>query len=62
MKWFGIEEEFPPVGAEIIAEMNGCKIAQYLRLKIRDGEGLGHIKRWGFISPEEEKRWSSSDG
>lgn len=53
--WFDIPEVSPPTGVEIIIELDGCKIAKYLRTKIRFGEGLGGYKRWRHLGDDDIK-------
>ena len=52
MRWFDINKKLPPVGAEIIAELDGCNVADQIWMEVREGEGLGHIKRWKFTDPK----------
>jgi hypothetical protein len=44
--WRETEVEAPLPGMTILAELNDCKICKYCFLTIKEGEGLGHIKRW----------------
>ena len=48
MEWYRIEDKMPEVGAHILAQLYGCKIATYCEMIIREGEGLGHISRWKY--------------
>jgi hypothetical protein len=50
MEWINIEDQQPRPGDEIVAELKGCKIGNmtYVYLTVREGEGLGHIKRWQY--------------
>lgn len=52
MKWYDISEGTPIPGVWIVAELDRCKHAHYLVMKVREGEGLGHIKRWRFADPK----------
>jgi hypothetical protein len=44
--WCDISTTPPQPGDLVAAQLNGCLLAKYLIIRIRDGEGLGHIKRW----------------
>ncbi len=41
--------DYPKPGDEIIAELAGCKVCDYMRFTVREGEGLEHIKRWQLL-------------
>jgi hypothetical protein len=47
--WHTIEELEPKPDDKILVELNGCKVMDYMIMIVREGEGLGHIKRWKKI-------------
>jgi len=47
--WNNIQDLGPSPGDVILAELNGCKMTDYAVMTVREGEGLGHIKRWKKI-------------
>ena len=49
--WYSVSEKCPKPGQTILAKLRGCKIGKFVYMKIREGEGLGHIKEW---SPHKE--------
>lgn len=55
--WYTLEEKEPQVGDVILAELNGSKVyfEGHIVLKIREGEGLGHIKRWRIWNEKREE-------
>ena len=55
MNWFDRGTlQYLKEGDEIIAELDGCKITKYVHMTIREGEGLGHIKRWRYRDDYED--------
>lgn len=48
--WFDIKDKEPEAGDRIIAELEGCKVCNFAIFQIREGEGLGHIKRWKYTN------------
>ena len=52
-EWYLIEDKQPPEDAYILVELDGCKLFNYMKMKVRYGEGLGHIKRWRYLTPKE---------
>jgi len=48
-EWYDVSEKMPPVGASILAELAGCKVARFIFMTVREGEGLNHIKRWKYL-------------
>ena len=53
-KWYTLQEKWPQTGDFILAELDDCKIATHMTIKVREGEGFGHIKRWKYCNPPEE--------
>lgn len=47
--WNNIQDLEPSPGDVILAELNGCKIADYAVMTVLEGESHGHIKRWKKI-------------
>lgn len=63
-QWYFIDDKPPPVNIPIIAELQGNKIFNLIKTKVREGEGLGHIKRWRYLTHKEllnENQISSVD-
>ena len=57
MKW-RYPPDFPKPEQTIVAELLGCKITKFLRFTVREGEGLGHIKKW---VPVAEFEWTKEE-
>lgn len=54
MKWRW-PPDLPKPKQTIVAELIGCKIGKFFRLTVREGEGLGHIKKWIPFEEFEER-------
>jgi len=46
LPWRERAAEEPAENSELLVELKGCKMGKYAFIKIREGEGLGHIIRW----------------
>ena len=55
MEWFDPCEKLPKENDLIIAKLRGCKIVDYISMKVRYCEGFGHIKEWRYATPDEIK-------
>lgn len=44
--WRDMQKDPPPVGEEIIVEMQGCKLGTFFVKRMRSGEGSGGMLRW----------------
>ena len=55
MKWINVKDKVPLPGDKIIAKLKGCKIADYISMEIREGEGLGHIDSWKYAKDKTGK-------
>ena len=40
--------DLPKIGDRIVANLDGCKYCDVIEMKVREGEGLGHIKKWCY--------------
>lgn len=55
MKEWKSPPDYPEPGDQIIAELRDCKYAKYVRMEVREGEGLGHIVRWQLVPSKFKK-------
>jgi len=53
-KWHTLQEECPEAGTCILVDISGCKIGAFILMEVREGEGLGHIKRWMYYNIHEK--------
>lgn len=62
-EWFTIKEKVPTPGSYILVELDRCKCCEFVSMIIREGEGLGHIKRWKYLenlNKKEKLKWHSN--
>lgn len=53
-KWYTIQERVPEAGDYILAKVERCKLCGYVKMTVREGEGLGHIKEWRYLGLRDE--------
>lgn len=53
ISWINIEDREPLPGQDILVELKECKIIHFLRIVVREGENLEHIRRWTPIEEED---------
>lgn len=54
MEWIERKDKEPKPGEHILAELYGCKIATFVEMTVREGEGLCHIVRWKPVGDKAE--------
>ena len=46
----------PEEGAHILALFKGCLVGNYFEMRVREGEGLGHIDKWCYYQDYQEAK------
>lgn len=54
-KWYTIDQRTPEPGDYILAKVDGCKICRFVKMTVREGEGLGHINEWRYL--DQTMKW-----
>lgn len=51
-EWFDIRCFVPPIGKEVIVQMDVKGVERYTRLRIKKGQSFDHIKKWKDVDKD----------
>lgn len=52
--WHGFDEKLPDYDRYILTELSGCKVVKFVIMKLRQGEGFAHYKKWRYLNEREK--------